>query len=71
MNVSTSWKKTRGFVSELIGLVDEAMRDGNTPPYEVYRWCVFETTQQCPRLRCVPVRDDGQGRVGRRDDADV
>ncbi len=49
MNVGTSsWKKTRGFVSELIGLVDEAMRDGNTPPYEVYRWCVFETTKQCP-----------------------
>lgn len=48
MNVATSsWKKARGFVSDLLDMVETAKRDGSSPPYEVYRWCVFETTATC------------------------
>jgi len=48
MNVLTSsWKKPRGFVSELIDDVNRAHRDEERAPYQVYRWCVWETTERC------------------------
>jgi hypothetical protein len=47
-NVSTSsWKKAKGFVSTLLKQCEDAQRDGSTPPYQVYRWCVFESCQPC------------------------
>lgn len=45
--LTSSWKKPKGFVSELIDLTNRAKIDGNAPPYEVYRWCVWETTERC------------------------
>ncbi len=48
MNILTSsWKKPRGFVSQLIDEVQRAEREGEVPPYQVYRWCVWETTESC------------------------
>lgn len=48
MNVLTSsWKKPKGFVSNLIDEVRKAELGGDRPPYEVYRWCVWETTERC------------------------
>jgi len=48
MNVLTSsWKKPKGFVSERIDESEKAVREGVSPPYDVYRWCVFETTSPC------------------------
>lgn len=49
MNVLTSsWKKPKGFVSSLIDESGRAQREGQSPPYEIYRWCVWETTEPCP-----------------------
>jgi hypothetical protein len=48
MNVLTSsWKKPKGFVSSLVDDVRKAEIDGARPPYQVYRWCVWETTVRC------------------------
>ncbi len=48
MNVLTSsWKKPRGFVSTLVDDVRKAELGGERPPYQVYRWCVWETTARC------------------------
>lgn len=49
MNVLTSsWKLPKGLVSSLIDSVERAERDGHRPPYQVYRWCVWEATEPCP-----------------------
>lgn len=49
MNVLTSsWKKSSGFVSQLLDEVAKAAAAGRDAPYQVYRWCVFETTERCP-----------------------
>jgi hypothetical protein len=49
MNVLTSsWKKPKGFVSTLIDEARNAEASGQMPPYEIYRWCVWETTEPCP-----------------------
>lgn len=48
MNVLTSsWKKPRGFVSTLIDDVRRAEIGEERVPYQVYRWCVWETTERC------------------------
>lgn len=48
MNILTSsWKKPKGFVSKLIDECTEAERENAQPPYQVYRWCVWETTEPC------------------------
>lgn len=48
MNVLTSsWKKPKGFVSQLVDEATEAARQGSLPPYQLYRWCVWETTERC------------------------
>lgn len=48
MNVLTSsWKKPKGFVSQLVDEVRQAELGGERPPYQVYRWCVWETTERC------------------------
>lgn len=48
MNILTSsWKKPKGFVSQLVDEVRQAELGGERPPYEVYRWCVWETTERC------------------------
>lgn len=48
MNVLTSsWKKASGFVSKLLEEISQAAAAGREAPYQVYRWCVFETTERC------------------------
>jgi hypothetical protein len=48
MNILTSsWKKPKGFVSSLIDEAERARMDELTPPYQIYRWCVWETTAPC------------------------
>jgi len=48
MNLLTSsWKKTHGFISDLRDKNAEAERSGGAPPYQVYAWCVWETTEPC------------------------
>lgn len=46
--LTSSWKKPRGLVTQLFDEISEANRAGRRAPYQVYRWCVFETTQPCP-----------------------
>lgn len=45
--LTSSWKKPRGLVTKLFDEIAEAARLGRRAPYQVYRWCVFETTQPC------------------------
>lgn len=45
--LTSSWKKPRGLVTKLFDEIAEAEREQRRPPYAVYRWCVFETTQRC------------------------
>lgn len=48
MNVLTSsWKKPTGPVSAIMQEAEASARDGNVPEYEIYRWCVWETTAPC------------------------
>lgn len=49
MNVLTSsWKHARGFISQTLDSMEEQQRDGATSDaYQVYRWCVWETTAPC------------------------
>jgi hypothetical protein len=46
--LTSSWKLVRGLVTRLVEQVEEAERAGREPPYEVYRWCAFETAAPCP-----------------------
>jgi len=63
MNVLTSsWKKPRGFVSTLIDDVRKAEVNDERPPYQVYRWCVWETTERCDHdCAACPFADVVQG----------
>jgi hypothetical protein len=45
--LTSSWKKPKGFVSELIDATERARMDGSSLPHQVYRWCVWETTERC------------------------
>lgn len=48
-NILTStWKKVRGLVTKLVDECTEAERQGIEPPYQLYVWCIWETTEPCP-----------------------
>lgn len=44
---TSSWKFVRGEVSRRIQEVREALAKGVRPPFEIYRWGVWESTKRC------------------------
>lgn len=64
--LTSSWKKPKGLVTQLIDDAEAAARDGRRPMYEVFRWCVWETTAPCPHdCSACPFSDAVKGTWGR------
>lgn len=51
---TTSRKKARGLLQEMIDRVDEAKKNGSIPPYKIYIWGVAETIENQPNCRQAP-----------------
>lgn len=54
-DIMTSTRKTaRGRMQQLMDQAANAKREGLKPPFEVYKFCVWETTQRQPNCRSAP-----------------
>lgn len=61
--LTSSWKLPRGLISQIKAEVAEAMREGVQASHDLYHWCVYETTQQCPHdCNACPFADVVRGR---------
>lgn len=69
--LTSSWKLPRGLITEIKAQVAAAVRAGSRPSHDVYHWCVYETTQQCPHdCNACPFADvvRGKRQIGMQDD---
>lgn len=46
--ITSTRKGPAGFMQERMDEYDEAMRQGNQPPFDIYNWCIFEAAQNVP-----------------------
>lgn len=52
--LTTSRKKARGLLQELLDRVETAQKEGTIPPYKVYTWGVAETIENQPNCQKAP-----------------
>jgi hypothetical protein len=56
--LTSTRKKARGKVQEVLDECEDAERAGRKPPYRVYKWGVAETIQRVPNCRGLPENKD-------------
>lgn len=49
--ITSTRKRAHGPMQKLLNEIIEAKRVGAIPPYEIYTWCIFETSQNVPNCR--------------------
>lgn len=56
--LTSTRKKARGLVQEILDECEQAEKIGSRPPYRVYKWGVAETIQRVPNCRGLPENAD-------------
>lgn len=57
-DIATSTRNsTKGRMQELLDEIEQDLKNGDIPQFELYPWCIWETVQEVPNCRCAKARE--------------